>query len=160
VGLVELSSTVVRRRSSGWSKAPVPWPDSAIPRDVLAAMEGGGGELAGGTPTVDSPQGRKYLLGSDAGHMRTTATGLNGQLVGTQSRGAEWRGWRCAVQLDKATRSEGGPGSGVLPCAARLRGGSRRRAATEQRREEQSDGDGEEQRGKWNFAFTLMQPRG
>jgi hypothetical protein len=66
----------------------VPWLDSAVPRDVLAAMEGGGGELAGGAPAVDSLRGRKYLLGSDAGHPRTAATGLNQQLVGARSRGA------------------------------------------------------------------------
>jgi hypothetical protein len=36
------------------SGGAVPWPDSAVPRDVLAAMEGGGGELAGGAPAVDS----------------------------------------------------------------------------------------------------------
>jgi hypothetical protein len=55
----------------------VPWPDSAVPRDVLAAMEGGGGELAGGAPAIDSPRGQKYLLGSDVGHTRTAATDLN-----------------------------------------------------------------------------------
>jgi hypothetical protein len=76
-------------------------------------MEGSGGELAGGTLAIDSPRGQKYLLGSDAGHMRTAATGLNRQLVGAQSRGAAWRGWRCAVQLDKTTRTEGGPRSGA-----------------------------------------------
>jgi hypothetical protein len=37
---------------------------------------------------VDSFRGRKYLLGSDARHPRTAATGLNQQLVGARSRGA------------------------------------------------------------------------
>jgi hypothetical protein len=66
----------------------VPWPDSVVPHDALTTMEGGGGELAGGAPVVDSLRGRKYLLGSDAGHPRMVATGLNRQLVGARSRGA------------------------------------------------------------------------
>jgi hypothetical protein len=66
----------------------VPWPDSAVSRDALAAMEGGGGELAGGAPAINSLWGRKYLLGSDAGHQRMAATDLNRQLVGARSRGA------------------------------------------------------------------------
>jgi hypothetical protein len=98
----------------GGRRAPVPWPDSAVPCDVLATMEGGGGELIGGAPAVDSPRGQKHLLDSDARHTRTVVVGLNQQLVSARSRGAEWQGWRCAVQLDKAMRSEGGPDSGVL----------------------------------------------
>jgi hypothetical protein len=61
----------------GDRRAPVPLPASAVPREVLVAKEGGGGELAGGASAVNSPRGQKHRLNDDAGHTRTAATGLN-----------------------------------------------------------------------------------
>jgi hypothetical protein len=36
-----------------------------------------GSSQGGGAPVVDKLRGQKYLLGSDVGHPRTAATGLN-----------------------------------------------------------------------------------
>jgi hypothetical protein len=62
-----------------------------------------------------------------------TAAALVGVFIGARSRGVEWRGWHCMVRLSKATRSEGGNGSGALQLGSV-------RCSTGKRREEAHDG--------------------